>query len=305
MFNKKYGFLALLVVLVTIIGLNIQPNRNLSELKTKYTNQASQFMELQGMQVHYRDEGIGLPIVLLHGTGASLHTWDAWTEELSKEYRVIRMDLPAFGLTGPHPDRDYTLDTYVDFLNAFADKLELGQFYLAGNSLGGNIAWLFAARHPEKVNKLILLDPGGIVSGRKSPGVIRLARTPVFNQFIRMFTLRSLIKKNLLEVYAQDDKIDDLLIDRYFDFTLRPGNRQAFIDRAKTINPDYSALLTEIKCPSLIIWGAEDNWIPLVDGAAFQRAIPNAKLEVMESVGHVPMEEAPQESVLLVQQFLE
>jgi pimeloyl-ACP methyl ester carboxylesterase len=173
-------FLAILLILLLVLAFNIQPNRDMEALKAKYTNAESRFLELDGMQVHYRDEGQGYPIVLIHGTGASLHTWDAWTEDLKRHFRVIRMDLPAFGLTGPHPDRDYSLAQYVAFLDALAEKLNLSTFHLVGNSLGGSIAWLYAARHPEAVNKLILLDPGGYHPGRKSPGAIKITKKATY-----------------------------------------------------------------------------------------------------------------------------
>lgn len=299
-------FLLILAFLAIVLSVNIQPNRDLLDLKTKYANSESEFLELDGMPVHYRDEGQGFPIVLVHGTGASLHTWEAWTDDLERDYRVIRMDLPAFGLTGPHPGRDYTLDAYVSFLDGFVEKLNLESFHLAGNSLGGNIAWLYAARHPDKVAKLVLLDPGGYHpgSGRKSPGAIGLAKTPVLNQLIKIITPRSLVEDNLLSVYHDDSKVTEELIDQYFELTLRPGNRQAFIDRAKTPAVDHTDELKNIEAPTLIIWGAEDTWIDPDHAGFFLEAIPQAKLEMMKEVGHIPMEEAPEASVQILRKFL-
>ena len=127
--------------LASFCFLLVSPDIPLSELKKNYTNDFSSFVSIQGMDVHYRDEGEGPVIILLHGTGSSLHTWDKWTKILSENYRVIRLDLPAYGLTGPHPQKKYALDDYRLFLEEFLKKLELNKFMLAGNSLGGAIAW--------------------------------------------------------------------------------------------------------------------------------------------------------------------
>jgi len=134
------------------------------------------------MNVHYRDEGEGFPIVLIHGTAASLHTWDDWTDELKKTNRVIRMDLPAFGITGPNKNADYSLQAYTDFLNSFIDKLKLEKFHLAGNSLGGNIAWNYAADYPQKVEKLILVDASGLPTNKEPPSIFKMAKKSIIKK---------------------------------------------------------------------------------------------------------------------------
>ena len=118
----------------------------LETLKKTYATTNSQFMLLEGMEVHYRDEGPktdSIPIVLIHGTGASLHTFNDWATTLSEHRRVLRMDLPAYGLTGPFLDRNYSTPHYVAFIAAFLEELGVEHCVLAGNSLGGKIAWNF------------------------------------------------------------------------------------------------------------------------------------------------------------------
>ena len=138
------------------------------------------------MDVHYRDEGNpkhSVPIVLLHGTGASLHRFDDWTAKLKHDYRVVRMDLPAYGLTGPFPDRNYSIDNYVDFLEHFLTARGIKKCILAGNSLGGSIAWNFTIKYPEMVDKLILIDAAGYPTQAKSiPLAFQIARVPVVNK---------------------------------------------------------------------------------------------------------------------------
>ena len=164
--------LKIIKTLVLIIGslsaifilLFGQKDIPLEELKTKYTNNSSIFTSINNMNVHYCDEGLrndSIPIILIHGTGSSLHTFDNWSSKLSKTKRVVRMDLPGYGLTGPFPNRNYSKNNYVNFIKSFLDTLKIKKCILAGNSLGGNIAWLFTAKFPSKVKKLILIDASG------------------------------------------------------------------------------------------------------------------------------------------------
>ncbi|SDT92684.1 Pimeloyl-ACP methyl ester carboxylesterase [Polaribacter sp. Hel1_33_78] len=282
---------------------------SLEELKKEYTNEASQFIEIDGMQVHYRDEGQGFPIVLVHGTASSLHTWNDWTKDLKKKYRVIRMDLPAFGITGPNKNADYSIENYTYFLQQFLMKINVAKFHLAGNSLGGNIAWNYAAEHPEQIEKLILIDASGLPTNKPQPAVFKMAKTPVLSSLFLYVTPKFFIKKNMEEVYADNSKVTDAIITRYHKMALRVGNRQAFIDRAKT---DFKLgakanleKLKSIQTPSLLIWGAQDSWIPLDNGKQMDRMLTNSKLVILENSGHVPMEENPAESLEALNGFLE
>ncbi len=286
----------LAIVLGTAFLAAYQPDIPLAELSRKYANENSAFVDVAGMRVHYRDEGNGqIPLVLLHGTGASLHTWDAWTETLGHDFRVIRLDLPGFGLTGPAPSDDYTIQAYVQYLDEFAQALELETFHLAGNSLGGQIAWNYASRHPDRVMRLILLDPAGLPKDQATTTstVLRLARVPVLNKLLTSMTPRSLVEQSLIEVYADPRKVSPELVDRYFELSRRPGNRQAFVSRALDYALDEDASLAGVSQPTLILWGAEDRWIPVADAQGFADGIKNTRLIIYPGVGHVPMEEHP------------
>ena len=306
--KQKYFLYALIILLIVLIKGAIYSDISVEELKKEYANEHSKFIEINEMQVHFRDEGEGFPIVLVHGTASSLHTWDAWTNELKKTNRVIRMDLPAFGITGPNKNADYSIESYTTFLHSFVEKLNLEKFHLAGNSLGGNIAWNYAAEHPAKVEKLILVDASGLPTNKEPPAIFKMAKTPVLRSLFLYVTPKMLITKNIKEVYEDDDKVTDELVTRYHKMALRAGNRQAFIDRAKTdfkldakINTDR---LKSIQTPTLLIWGAKDLWIPLDNGKRMNRILVNSKLEVLENSGHVPMEENPKESLKLLKNFL-
>ena len=173
-----YGFLFFVILIMSSITYLDIPVEN---LKKEYANEQSKFMDVNEIQVHYREEGKGFPIVLIHGTASSLHTWNAWTNELKKTNRVIRLDLPAFGITGPNKDADYSIKGYTAFLHTFLEKLQLEKFHLAGSSLGGNIAWNYAAEHPTKVEKLILVAASGLPTYKPKPSIFKLAKIPVLS----------------------------------------------------------------------------------------------------------------------------
>jgi len=188
-------------------------------------------------------------------------------------------------------------------LDAFLTALAVEKFHLAGNSLGGLISWLYASYHPEKVDKLVLLDPSGFPF-KNTPMVIQLAKTPILNNFIRYVTPRSFIEKNLKEVYYDPSLIKTITIDRYHDLTQFEGNREAFIDRAYIEREDYTDRLSLIQAPTLILWGENDAWIPVSDAPKFKEAIQNAQVVIMPQTGHVPMEERPKKSLGIVMDFI-
>lgn len=273
-----------------------------SELKRTYSNPASQFIEIDGVQVHYRQEGSGPHLLLIHGTGSSLHTWDDWVSELRSDFTITRLDLPAFGLTGPHPSGAYTSDFYVSFIHQFVSKLRLNQFHLAGNSLGGGIAWSYTVAHPPMVQKLILIDASGYPKD-KVPNVFKIARNPLTAFLLRNITPYFFIEKNVKEVYYDDQKVTEELVNRYRDLTLRGGNRKAFIDRARIALRYPHNSIKEVNVPTLIQWGKYDEWISIEDAYQFQEDLPMNEL-IIYTAGHVPMEELPIETAKDAKEFL-
>lgn len=307
--GKILLFFILLLVVVSAIMFG-HKDIPVDELKAKYAPSPSSFISVQGMDVHYRDEGNArdsIPLVLIHGTGASLHTFDAWSKELETERRVIRMDLPAYGLTGPFPDRNYSIENYVEFISNFLNALEIKDCIIGGNSLGGQIAWNFTVDHPERVDKLILIDAAGYpFESESKPLAFKLATTPVLKNVLKFITPRSLVESSVKNVFADKTKVTEELVDRYFHLTLREGNRDAFVDRfaAKTESAAYADIKT-IEQRTLILWGEKDELIPVQYAHQFQEDLPNDTLVVLKNVGHVPMEESPKESLSHVLDFLE
>ena len=260
------------------------------------------------MPVHYRDEGDpsdSIPLVLLHGTSSSLHTWDSCTSAWATRHRVVRMDLPGFGLTGPNPAGDYSIDMYVKFLESFLQQQNIEQCYLAGNSLGGLIAVYYAAAFPDKVKKLILLDPAGYpIKNAKGSLGFTLAKIPVLNKILTIATPRSIVRKSLEDVYGNKARVTDALVEQYHDLTCRAGNRQALLARLTMDQKGDTTVISKVPMPTLIVWGAEDQLIPIDNAYKFQRDLQMDTLVVFPGVGHVPMEESPELVIPLVSKFI-
>jgi pimeloyl-ACP methyl ester carboxylesterase len=307
--NIKIVFVGVIALTAFVFFFFGKSDLDIAYLKEKYAPSPSQFINIDGMDVHFRDEGVkgdSLPIVLIHGTGASLHTFDAWTNSLKSSRRVLRMDLPAFGLTGPFLNADYSIENYVDFIDKFLRSQGIQSCVLGGNSLGGNIAWQFTAKYPERVSKLILIDAAGYPFESASvPLAFRMGKIPVLNEIFTFITPRSVIRKSVENVYVDKSKVSEELVDRYFELTLRAGNRQAFVDRMsneKGISP--IELIPAIKQPTLILWGDRDFLIPVESAERFHKDLPNDTLVVLTNLGHVPMEEDPSTSLQAVLDFL-
>ena len=305
----KYTTLLLLVIVIGFCVLNWRSDLPMSELKQKYTNSESEFVEIDGMQVHYRDEGNDLdsiPLVLIHGTGASLHTWEGWVKSLKDNHRIITFDLPAYGLTGPNSTGEYSQEYYVSFVYKLLAKLSVKKCILGGNSLGGSITWAYALSHPERVKKMILVDAGGYPMTSKSvPIAFQLARIPILSSLFKYVTPRSVIEKSIHNVYVHDERITKGLINRYYDLALREGNRKAFIDRMKNSkNNDNYLKINSLTMPTLIIWGEQDGLIPITVGNQFHENLPNDTMIVFKDLGHTPMEEDPENTVKIVKHFL-
>jgi pimeloyl-ACP methyl ester carboxylesterase len=242
----------------------------------------------------------------LHGTGAFLQTWDACTAEWVKNHRVIRMDMPAFGLTGPAPDNDYSIGAYVDFLHQFLQKLGVNRFYLAGNSLGGQIAFAYTATYPAEVQKLILLDAAGYpMEHSKGNLAFNLARTPFLKHLLKIVTPAFVVRKSLEDVYGNKALVTDSLVKIYRDMACREGNRKALVLRLNNPQSSDTNMIKGIQVPTLIIWGDQDFLIPLANAYKFQRDLPNDTLAILKGTGHVPMEESPEQVALLVKNFLD
>ena len=274
------------------------------ELKEKYTYETSNFVTIDGLGVHYCDEGVGKVILLVHGTFSSLHTFDDWNEILKKQYRVIRLDLPGFGLTGPSPSYEYSIDDYSDFLDAFLEKLNIKSCSLAGSSLGGWICWEFAVKYENRVDELILINSAGYIGEKSMPLPFVIAKTPVLRNVFN-YVPRAVVRRFLRQVFEDQSKVTDKVVNRHYDLFHREGNKEAFVKLANSDHVYNTDRLTQLSIPVLIMWGANDNWINVKHSRNFERDIPNSEVVIYENVGHVPMEEIPEKSAADLISFLE
>ena len=287
---------------------------SLDRLKARYASadSGSRFVELDGFNLHYRDEGRrDLPVlVLIHGVVSSLHTWDGWMEAFAPHYRIIRFDVPGFGLTGPARDGIYSAERMVGICGLLLDYLDVDKATVVGNSLGGYIAWNFALAQPERVTKLVLIDPAGYPM-QKVPWMIAAAALPGATWAMPLWMPRALIAQGIREVYGQASRIKAGIIDRYYDLTRRPGNRRAMMDIFRVLlkaNAEESHLtptrVAAIKSPTLLLWGERDRWISPKHVPLWQRDLPGIQVKVYSGVGHVPMEEIPERSAADTLRFL-
>lgn len=302
-------FAALLVILAVIAIWAYEPDIPAARLEERYASDGhSQFMALMGMRVHFRDQGPrsdSLPLVLVHGTSSSLHTWDSLVAMMSAQKRLIRMDLPAFGLTGPHPAGDYSIGAYNRFLDSFLTRLGVDSFIMAGNSLGGAIAWNHAVAYPGKVRGLILVNAGGYPrKDEKGSLGFKLAAMPVVGSILTSCTPRWLIRKSIGNAYYDPSRISEETVTRYHEMILREGNRDATLSLFRTRNRPSPERIRELRCPTLVLWGRHDQLISVDNAAKFGRDIPGARVVVLENSGHVPMEENPVETAAEVRRFL-
>ena len=280
-----------------------QPDLPAAYLERRYADERSAFLEVDGARVHYRDEGPrdGPTLVALHGMYSSLHTWEEWTRALSDDVRVVRLDLPGFGLTGPNEQRAYDMPYYADVLESFCAALDLGEVAIAGNSLGGGIAWRFAAAHPGRVDRLLLLDS---VGRQVIPDGATLLLGPGVDVVPRYLTPRVAFREILRDAYGDPSKLGRAQVRRYHDLLRRSGNRRAVLSLIRDAVPGR-AEPQEVACPTLVQWGERDTWLPPALGRSLAEEIPDARLRTYEGVGHIPMEEAPAATVQDARAFLD
>lgn len=301
---------ALLFLTAVAMWLSRAPDWPVQALVARWAPPPSDFIDVKGQLVHLRDVGPRddpEPLVLIHGTSASLHTWEGWAKALGARHRVISFDLPGFGLTGPNASADYRGDTYARFVLDLMDQLKVQRFAVAGNSLGGEVAWRTALMAPQRVTKLILVAAAGPDFKSDSvPVGFLVARVPLLNRVFDAVLPRPMVVASLRNIYGDPSRVDDALIDRYYQLALREGNRRALVQRLQQNQRGQDAeRIGELTLPTLILWGGRDRLVPLSVGRQFQQDIAGSELVVFDDLGHVPHEEDPARTVAPVQAFLD
>ncbi|MEE9271828.1 MAG: alpha/beta hydrolase [Robiginitomaculum sp.] len=277
--------------------------------KAQYTNGKPNAPYSKALHVHYRDEGnlAGAPIVFIHGSSASLHTWEGVVSALGDKYRLISYDQPGHGLTGPHPQDNYKASGMFEALDAVITELGIEKVVLVGNSMGGWVSWRYALKYPQRVKALVLIDAAGAPSDKAPPLNLgfRLVQNPITRPLTKFITPRPLIKKSLEQTVGDPSKINEKTVNLYWELLRYPGNRRA--TTLRTIAPrgiKYGSRLNEITVPTLILWGKKDQLIHASDAELFESAIPNSQKIIYPNIGHIPMEEIPEQVAKDIDEFL-
>ena len=322
----RYSLITIAILVVAFAVFIYKGEIPADVVDAKYTNAASQFFTMDnGARVHYRDQGnqAGPSLVLVHGSNASLHTWEPWVSILGNDYRIITMDLPAHGLTGATPDKQYGSQAHLNTVDALVTLLGVDNFTLGGNSMGGGVTWEYTLAHPEKVNAMILVDASGLpqfweemlaeqaaesADGKKkeAPLFFKLMGKPWFRAISKYMDPYLITKQGVESAYNHSPMVTDELIDRYYELALREGSREATLSRFAGPRPVREPVdPSRFTQPALIMWGKEDSLISVDFAHKFAAALPNSTLVIYDNVGHIPMEEIPDESAADIRAFLQ
>jgi len=300
---KTFALMAALFLALSLY-LAWTPDLSREALLQSYSRAGTSLIKAGEQSVFVHDSGPkdAPSLVLLHGFGASLQTWDAWAGELEKDRRVLRFDVPGFGLSGPAANNDYSDAADVVRLLALLDQFGLQQVALGGHSMGGRIAWNFAVAHPERVSHLILVSPDGFPDPSSTS-----ENTYKVSPWLGLmhYSLPAwALKMGVAPAYGDDKLLTPETLRRYQDMLRAPGVRSAVIERMRqSRNIDPVSLLQSLKMPVLLVWGEKDAFIPISNAQDYLKAIPQATLVSVPLAGHVVHEEAPMASVQAVQAF--
>jgi pimeloyl-ACP methyl ester carboxylesterase len=290
------------VAFITVAVFLYAPDKPRAALEAAYPGE---YVTIEGVRLRLRDTGPrdAPAVILLHGFGSSLETWEPWARILSKRFRVVRFDLPGFGLTGPDPTGDYTDTRATKILVQLMDRMQVNCASVVGNSLGGRIAWNFAALHPGRVARLVLVSPDGFAS----PGFEynKAPHTPLMMRALPYVAPRSVLKANLAAAYGRTEALSETNLTRYRDLMLAPGVRPAILARmGQTVLREPAPILARIKAPTLLVWGEKDRMVPISNADDYLRHLPDAELVRLPGLGHLPFEEDPTASIKAVEAFL-
>jgi len=315
---KRRTLVSLLTICLIVLVCVVLFERDIpsATVDAKYSNAQSKFLLTEdGSRIHYRDQGniSGIPIVLIHGAMASLHTWEPWVRILGREYRIITLDLPAHGLTGQVKSARYGGGAFVSAINAVIEDVGIEKFVLGGNSMGGGATWQYTLEHPEKVIAMILVDsvpPGSWSNSEpdRGPGPLafELLQQHWFRAIAAYIDPWPLVGQGLRSAYNNSSVVNDELAMRYYELIMRKGTRSAILGSGEPSTRATHQLsdLNSLQQPTLIMWGAQDSIISVSTVSLFEENIPNTTTIIYDDLGHIPMEEDPERSAADVIMFL-
>lgn len=284
-------------------------NTSYEEVTRRYETPASKYVELSGLRVHYRDEGSGPVILLLHANLGNLRMWDGWVPELAKRYRVLRPDMLSHGLTGPiagfHPEKEYG-DRLVALIDEFTRAMKVERMVLVATSFSGIGAYRYAALHPEKVTALVLINSGGLP--RTAETNPNRPRGPLFTRWQRQYyTPKSWLENSLGNLIGSNSTLSPKMVQQYYDFVNVRGRAQEGAAAVANYRfGDVEGWLARVQAPVLLMWGGDENLLDLGQARTFERWLKNTRRELIiyPGVGHILPIEAPDRSRQDFERFL-
>ena len=280
-----------------------------AQLEAKYGTEPSRYMNVAGARVHYRDEGPrdAPVIVLIHANWASLLGWEPWVEQLKDAYRVVRFDMTSHGLTGPDPTGDYTLERTIELTEKFVDGLGIDKFTIAGTSLGGTVSVFYTAKHPERVEHLVLLSPGSIEGKERKEGP--RGSVPEAANILKYIMPKAIPKFFLTSGYADPETVPDELVERWYELWRLEGQREAQLARLRQYDSgDIAQVFGRVTVPVLLLWGEDNPVAKFEQHEEVIELLSNAESIDFISypgVGHMAVQEAGEVTGIDVRRYLD
>ena len=304
---KGLTWVGIALAALFVIGALVYRDTPAAKVEAKWAKPPSQFIMIDGVRMHYRDEGEGPVVVLLHANYSSLFMWEPWVAALRDRYRVVRVDLPAHGLTGPEPNGIYTLERIQSLFEQFVDARGLTRFTVVGTSIGGTVAMRYTADHPDRVERLVLISPGSLeprVRGRTTP-----ANVPKIADVLGYILPKSFTRFMLTNDYGDPARVSEAVVDEWYEMWMREGNRLAMINLLRQyVSGGVEDKIRAVSVPVLLIWGEKNKRVPLALAYETRDLLvrsPEVRLEVLPGIGHMLVQEAPEESSALIRRYLD
>ena len=315
----KWTGIVLVTILIVAIFRGTYLDISRQELEEKYALGESKFLILKdGSRIHYRDEGNNERpvIVLLHGFNGSLFNFEGLVSLLAEDFRLVSLDLPAFGLTGAVPSANYMIENFVNTVLEVTTQLGIEKFSIVGNSMGGHVAWRYVLEYPDQIQGLILIAAGGVISEEDlerldqqrndSPIVWKLMDSSFARKILLFFTPRFFAEQGLQTAVTDPKLVTEKLVSQFHELALLEGSREAIMsmirgDRHSSGGPE---IYNKISAPTLVIHGEEDNLIKVESSKYFEENIPEVEVKIYEGIGHLPMYEDPQRTSKDIKDFL-
>lgn len=292
----------------------------------RFADAQSKFIDVDGVNLHYKDQGSGPVVLLVHGTLGDLADWDGWAEVLSKRYRVLRLDMPAFGLSGPLRSGNYSADRMLSLIDAFMDQMGAERFAIAGTSYGGLVAFRYASTRVDRITALILANSAGVEYGKRPAQIANAslptplsgaapapASVPAGEQRANIFTdpviTAADVEVNLRHVLANQALVTPLMVARKLAFTNMQGRLEESIAGRKLYERgDPLQMLARVRAPALVLWGAGNKALDPKTADAFVAALKNAcstERIVYNDAGHLLIVDKAAQSAADAMAFLD